>query len=447
MSSSIAAIVGAAAGALALLVIIIGFLWFYILCCRTPANKSSETGSSDPSNPGNRTRYICCIKYLRSLIAYIGYQCAGCGLASEHQGARQFTLEELEEATKNFSESNIVGTGSFGLVYKGLLLDGTIVAIKRRVSVPRQAFTEQVNHFSQVFYLQDSLLKPRIFLCLISCALCFYQDHWIYQVVWPPSRSDNGGMVRILSEIRHRNLVTLIGYCQEGGLQMLIFEYLPNGSISGHLYDSEQHSLTRLEFKQRLAVAIGAAKGLAHLHGLSPPVVHKDFKTSNVLVDENFIAKVADAGVFKLLQGTGEVRPQGSSNIFQDPGVGELQGFSEASDVYSFGVFLLELISGIEVTHCICQDSYSFLVQWVEAHMGSNDLIDRRLGGGFTSEGMKELIALTLQCLNPSGHSRPKMRAVVVELDRILEMEMALTMVMGDGTAIVILGSQLFTSA
>ncbi|URE29139.1 STYKc [Musa troglodytarum] len=325
MSSSIAAIVGAAAGGLALLVIIIGFLWFYILCCRTPANKSSETGSSDPSNPvewGRRDRI----------------SCAGCGLASEHQGARQFTLEELEEATKNFSESNIVGTGSFGLVYKGLLLDGTIVAIKRRVSVPRQAFTEQV---------------------------------------------------RILSEIRHRNLVTLIGYCQEGGLQMLIFEYLPNGSISGHLYDSEQHSLTRLEFKQRLAVAIGAAKGLAHLHGLSPPVVHKDFKTSNVLVDENFIAKVADAGVFKLLQGTGEV----------------------------------------------------------EAHMGSNDLIDCRLGGGFTSEGMKELIALTLQCLNPSGHSRPKMRAVVVELDRILEMEMALTMVMGDGTAIVTLGSQLFTSA
>ncbi|URE29143.1 STYKc [Musa troglodytarum] len=283
----------------------------------TPANKSSETGSSDPSNPvewGRRDRI----------------SCAGCGLASEHQGARQFTLEELEEATKNFSESNIVGTGSFGLVYKGLLLDGTIVAIKRRVSVPRQAFTEQV---------------------------------------------------RILSEIRHRNLVTLIGYCQEGGLQMLIFEYLPNGSISGHLYDSEQHSLTRLEFKQRLAVAIGAAKGLAHLHGLSPPVVHKDFKTSNVLVDENFIAKVADAGVFKLLQGTGEV----------------------------------------------------------EAHMGSNDLIDCRLGGGFTSEGMKELIALTLQCLNPSGHSRPKMRAVVVELDRILEMEMALTMVMGDGTAIILL--------
>ncbi|URE29140.1 STYKc [Musa troglodytarum] len=311
----------------------------------TPANKSSETGSSDPSNPvewGRRDRI----------------SCAGCGLASEHQGARQFTLEELEEATKNFSESNIVGTGSFGLVYKGLLLDGTIVAIKRRVSVPRQAFTEQV---------------------------------------------------RILSEIRHRNLVTLIGYCQEGGLQMLIFEYLPNGSISGHLYDSEQHSLTRLEFKQRLAVAIGAAKGLAHLHGLSPPVVHKDFKTSNVLVDENFIAKVADA----------DEKETTVAAI--------VSGYCLQSEETKFSRYKYTTFGDLE---------------GVEAHMGSNDLIDCRLGGGFTSEGMKELIALTLQCLNPSGHSRPKMRAVVVELDRILEMEMALTMVMGDGTAIVTLGSQ-----
>ncbi|XP_064989387.1 putative serine/threonine-protein kinase isoform X1 [Musa acuminata AAA Group] len=373
----VAAVVGGAAGGLAFLVIVIGFLWFYFLHCRTPANKSSETGSSDPSTLVEWNR--------RDRISS-----SGCG-----RSARQFTLEELEEATKNFSESNLVGTGSFGLVYKGLLLDGTLVAIKRRVSVPRQKFVEEVE---------------------------------------------------ILSEIRHRNLVTLIGYCEEGGLQMLVFEYLPNGGVSRHLYDGEQHSLSRLEFKQRLAIAIGAAKGLAHLHSLAPPLVHKDFKTNNVLVDENFIAKVADAGLHKLVQGSGEIGPQGSSSIFQDPEVGELEGFSEASDVYSFGVFLLEFISGMEVAHCFSLDSHSFLAQWVEAHAGSNDLIDRRLGNAFTSEGMKELIALTLRCLNPSGHNRPKMRAIAVELDQILETEMALTTVMGDGTAIVTLGSQLFTS-
>ncbi|URD78221.1 STYKc [Musa troglodytarum] len=362
------AVVGGAAGGLAFLVIVIGFLWFYFLHCRTPANKSSETGSSDPSTLDNLLfRYLlCAVEWNRR----DRISSSGCG-----RSARQFTLEELEEATKNFSESNLVGTGSFGLVYKGLLLDGTIVAIKRRVSVPRQKFVEEVE---------------------------------------------------ILSEIRHRNLVTLIGYCQEG--------------------EGEQLSHSRLEFKQRLAIAIGAAKGLAHLHSLAPPLVHKDFKTNNVLVDENFIAKVADAGLHKLVQGSGEIGPQGSSSIFQDPEVGELGGFSEASDVYSFGVFLLEFISGMEVAHCLSLDSHSFLAQWVEAHAGSNDIIDRRLGNGFTSEGMKELIALTLRCLNPSGHNRPKMRAIAVELDQILETEMALTTIMGDGTAIVTLGSQLFTS-
>ncbi|WOL10364.1 PTI1-like tyrosine-protein kinase [Canna indica] len=384
MSISVAAVVGAASGGLALLVFVIGFLWFYILHFKKPANRNSETGSSDPSNLAvewNRRDRI---------------SSAGCGLTSEYQSAKQFTLEELEEATKNFSESNLVGTGTFGSVYKGLLLDGTIVAIKRRVSVPRLTFVEEVKN---------------------------------------------------LSEIRHRNLVTLIGYCQEGGLQMLVFEYLLNGSISRHLYDSEQHSLTRLEFKQRLTVATGAAKGLAYLHSLAPPLVHKDFKTSNVLVDDNFIAKVADACVIRLLRGSGEVGPQGSNNIFQDPEVGVLGRFSEASDVYSFGVFLLELISGVDVAHCALLDSYSFLAQWVEAHTCSSDLIDRRLGNGFTTESMKDLIAIALQCLNPSGQRRPKMRSIVMELDRILETEMALTTVMGDGTTIVTLGSQLFTSS
>ncbi|XP_042395411.1 PTI1-like tyrosine-protein kinase At3g15890 isoform X2 [Zingiber officinale] len=381
MPGSVAEIVGAAAGGCALLVIVVGLLFFCIFYWgRTEANRSSETGSSDPSN------LVECRRDRRSFVDY--------SLANEHHVARRFTLEELEEATKNFSQSNLVGTGSFGLVYKGLLLDGTIVAIKRHAHVPRLAFVEEVKN---------------------------------------------------LSKIRHRNLVTLIGYCQEGGLQMLVYEYLPNGSITQHLYYNEHHSLTNLEFKQRLTVAIGAAKGLTHLHSLAPPLVHKNFKTSNILVDENFIAKVADAGILKLLQGSQEVQHQGSKNAFQDPVARELGRFSEASDVYSFGVFLLELISGIDIERCISPDSYNILAHWVEAHVSSNDLIDRRLGNGFTSQGMKELIALTLQCLNPSGQSRPWMSSIVTVLDRILETEMTLTTIMGDGTAIVTLGSQLFT--
>ncbi|KAJ0979745.1 hypothetical protein J5N97_015219 [Dioscorea zingiberensis] len=379
MSRSFAAIAAAAAGGLALLISGLCFLCFYILKARTLSNKSSETGSSDPSTLGRMSS-------------------AGCGPIGDPHVVRRFTLQELEQATKNFDECNYVGKGSFGLVYKGLLLDGIIVAVKRRLGYPMQEFVEEV---------------------------------------------------RSLSEVWHRNLVTFIGYCQEGGFQLLVFEYVPNGSICGHLYDTRQDSTVRLEFKQRLAIAIGAAKGLSHLHSQVPPIVHKDFKTSNVLVDENFIAKVADAGIFKLLQRIEDGTPSRASggNVFKDPEILESEELSEASDVYSFGVFLLELVTGREATQLIAQEYTGSLAQWVEAHMGINDLIDQRLAGSFTSEGMKRLIRLILQCLNLSGRRRPNMEFIAIELDQILETEMTLTTVMGDGTAIVTLGSQLFTSS
>ncbi|PKA57653.1 putative receptor-like protein kinase [Apostasia shenzhenica] len=172
MSWSLAAIVVCIAGGLTLLVIGIGFLWLYILRCNWISKKTSESGSSDPSTQveWNRAGQI---------------PSTGCvATLSEHRRARRFSLEELLQATKNFDESKLVGVGSFGLVYKGLLLDGTVVAIKRRQQASKLEFVEEVN---------------------------------------------------TLSAIYHRNLVTLIGYCQEGGLQMLVYEYLPNRSISSHL--------------------------------------------------------------------------------------------------------------------------------------------------------------------------------------------------------------------
>ncbi|KAM0845288.1 hypothetical protein ACQ4PT_056486 [Festuca glaucescens] len=378
MSLPIAVVAGIAAGGAALLLAVAVAIALWCRArLRARRNRTSETGSSDPSTlvewgKGGRS-----------------------SSAPEHQGARQFSLEELALATNDFSEANLVGAGSFGLVYKGLLLDGSVVAIKRRIGAPRQEFADEV---------------------------------------------------RRLSEICHRNIVTLIGFCQEAGLQMLVFEYSPNGNVSSHLYG--KGSMTRLEFKQRLAIAIGAAKGLDHLHSLMPPLIHKNFKTSNVLVDENFIAKVADAGLVRLIRGYEDVGSSHgfSSSAYQDPEAHSVAQLSESSDVYSFGVFLLELITGREVASLAPQESRESLAHWLEAHFSSNELIDPRLGGGFTSEGMKEFVGLTFQCLNPSSRRRPKMRLVAAELDRILETEMSMTTIMGDGTSIITLGSQLFTS-
>ncbi|XVF66262.1 hypothetical protein PTKIN_Ptkin10aG0021000 [Pterospermum kingtungense] len=379
--SKIATIVGGAAGALVFAALIIGFFWFY-KSCKNLSNRTSETGSSDPS---------ALMEWNRG---------AGSSSATGQslfgpQGARQFMLEELEQATKQFADSNLIGCGSFGPVYKGWLHD-IVVAIKRHPGAPRPEFVAGVTY---------------------------------------------------LSEIRHRNLVTLLGYCQESGSQMLVYEYLPNGSMCNHLYGTGREVPTRLEFKQRLSIALGAARGLSHLHGLKPPLIHKNFKTANVLVDEDFIAKVADAGVSMLLEKIEEAGPSHTSsiNVFRDPEV-ELSGsFTEMNDVYSFGVFLLELVTGQEeAVHVNYLGSNESLIQWVQSRLNSNDFVDRRLVGSFTMDGIKDLIRLTLKCMSFPGKGRPNMNMVVAELERIHEKERELTTVMGEGTAKITLGSELF---
>ncbi|KAG9447286.1 hypothetical protein H6P81_013414 [Aristolochia fimbriata] len=353
-------------------------------------SRTSETGSSDPSLQVGRN---------------IGTELPlrGAPLPSDSQGTRRFSLEELVSATKNFSEINMIGVGKFGEVYKGLLHDGMIVAIKKRLGPPCQEFIEEVLY---------------------------------------------------LSSVRHRHIVTLLGYCQESELQMLVYEYIPNGSVSSHLYGMVQDSSEKLEFKHRLSIALGAARGLAYLHSLNPPLLHREFTTKNVLVDENFIAKVADAGLRNLLN---RIDPAGTSSqlagdddLFLDPEVRERGRFAEKSDVYSFGVFLFELLSGQEAVQSKHMEFNQSMAQWVQSHKDSNNIaaiVDPRLISSFTAESMGEFVNLAIHCLSPSGDRRPAMSYVVAELDGILEREINLTTVMGEGTPTVTLGSQLFTAS
>lgn len=375
MSRPLAAIVGGAAGAVALVALVVLLVWFFRFHSRS-VSRTSETGSSDPS-----------------------YQGKSGGIELSFREARRFAWEELSSATKNFSDQSLIGEGKFGEVYKGLLTEGVLVAIKKRPGAPSQEFVEEV---------------------------------------------------RYLSSIKHRNIVTLLGHCQENYQQILVYEYIPNGSVSSHLYGAGHGSREKLEFKHRLSIALGAAKGLAHLHSLSPRLLHKDFKTSNVLVDENFIAKVADAGIRNFLARFDVAGPSSRvevDEIFLSPEVKEFRQFSEKSDVYSFGVFLLELVTGKEARESYSPDSSQTLVELVQSYHDFStisNIVDPRLGNRFTMEGMEEFVQLIVRCIDPSSELRPGMSYVVSELDRILEKEMNLTTGLGEETPTVTLGSQLF---
>ncbi|XP_048235048.1 proline-rich receptor-like protein kinase PERK13 isoform X2 [Ricinus communis] len=369
MSKPYAAIVGGAVGVALVAAFII--LWFFKSHCKNFSNKNSETGSSDPSalewSRGGRSssapsRYI-----------------------FGSQGARQFTMDELEQATKQFSDSNLIGYGSFGSVYKGLLHD-SVVAIKRRPNVARDDFVAEVTAKKEDHRCWSLNMYP-----MAACAITYTQF--------------------IL------------------------------------LTDRGLESSTKLEFKQRLSIALGAAKGLCHLHSLNPPLVHKNFRMANVLVDENFIVKVADAGISKLLEKIEEAGPSFTSgvNVFQDPETEVSGTFTEMSDVYSFGVFLLELLTGQEAVHLGFSGTDESLIQWVASRLNSNSFVDRRLMGSFTRDGIRDLIRLTLRCMSFPGTGRPKMEMVVAELERIHDREMELTTVMGEGTATFLKGSELFT--
>lgn len=381
LHSNIGAIAGAVAGAVVLVSITLVLVCLSLHRAKRLSSGQSDTGSSDPS------AQVDWVKRPDSPLIGIALP-----TVSEVQRARRFALSELEHATKHWNPTNLIGEGGFGLVYKGLLEDGAIVAIKKRTGSFSQDFATEVDN---------------------------------------------------LSRVHHKHLVILIGYCQENDQQMVVYDYLPNGSVSSHLYDANGCCLGKLDFKQRISIALGAAKGLEYLHSLVPPLVHIDFKTSNVLVDENFVSKVTDYGLSRLLLGEKDfpLLNRAGTEGFLDPEFFVFQRLSEKSDVYSFGVFLLELISGREAISTTKPRPEWSLVEWARSLLEERNLgalVDVTLGGNFTEDGIRTIVEMSFQCIEPKGDKRPCMKEIVRGLDEILEKESA------EGTAFVALGSELF---
>ncbi|OIW09141.1 hypothetical protein TanjilG_11279 [Lupinus angustifolius] len=309
------------------------------------------------------------------------------------QKTRHITILELEQATTNFGQSNIIGEGGFGFVYKGLLEDGSIVAIKRRLFALTPDFVREVKQ---------------------------------------------------ITHIHHIHLVKLIGYYEDRFQQLLVYEYLPNGNVGNHLYDNEGLPLGRLDLWRRLSIALGAAKGLEHLHSLVPPLVHTNFRTRNVLLDENYSAKVSDYGFCKMQRKADQ--PGSSSNIdcFLDPELSLSQNYSEHSDVYSFGVFLLELISGCEAHNKNMSNTYETLVFQAKHNNDVDNFVDMRLGEHEKcNNGATNMMKLALLCVDLS-YRRPSMRQIVQELEHIQREIAPFYSQFSEEIGVVTLGSELF---
>nr|XP_010911856.1 serine/threonine-protein kinase-like protein CCR4 [Elaeis guineensis] len=295
----------------------------------------------------------------------------------------EFSMETLLKATDEFAESHKIGSGSFGLVYRATLPDGRVVAIKR---ADLASSSSRVSHKRRV--------QERAFLSELA----------------------------LLSRVNHKNLVRLFGYCQERGERVLVYEFMANGTLHDHLHKLENSPLN--SWAARLRVALDAARGIEYLHTYAvPAIIHRDIKSSNILLDGEWTAKVADFGLS--LTSPGDETSAAGTVGYMDPEYYRLQRLTAKSDVYSFGVVLLELVTGCKAIHRSEEGSDSprnvvqMAVPWVEADEVDR-VLDRRLAPPTPAE--VEAVAyvgyVAAECVRAEGRERPEMRDVVAALER-----------------------------
>ncbi|XP_010227691.1 proline-rich receptor-like protein kinase PERK13 [Brachypodium distachyon] len=289
-----------------------------------------------------------------------------------------FSYEELTSITSNFSRDNVIGEGGFGCVYKGWLADGKCVAVKQLKAGSGQGERE-------------------------------FQAE-----------------VEIISRVHHRHLVSLVGYCVAQHHRMLIYEFVPNGTLEHHLHG---RGVPVMDWPTRLRIAIGAAKGLAYLHeDCHPRIIHRDIKSANILLDYSFEAQVADFGLAKLSNDTHthvSTRIMGTFGYLA-PEYASSGKLTDRSDVFSFGVVLLELITGrkpVDQDRPLGEES---LVEWARPVLASaletgnlEELTDPRLEarGGYNRAEMTRMVEAAAACVRHSAPRRPRMVQVMRALD------------------------------
>ncbi|CAM8879293.1 unnamed protein product [Rhodiola kirilowii] len=286
-------------------------------------------------------------------------------------GPRRFTYADLSRATKNFSDDGKLGEGGFGGVYRGLLSDSdTEVAVKRVSKGSQQGKKEYISE------------------------------------------------VKIISRMRHRNLVQLIGWCHGQGELLLVYELMPNGSLDAHLFRNNNNNEV-LTWELRHKIALGLASALLYLHEEGDQcVVHRDIKSSNIMLDSNFNAKLGDFGLARFVDHNlgSQTTVLAGTMGYMAPECYSTGKASKESDVYSFGVVALEIACGRRPVEARAEPTQVRLVEWVWSLYGQGQLIeaaDQRLSSDYDERQLTHLMIVGLWCCHPDSTMRPSIRQVI----------------------------------